>query len=303
MNISKDIINNVEVLTIQNDHLKCDAVPALGGKIMSVYNKDLQKEFLWKNQNLDLAVKQTGDDYDSNFLGGIDELIPNDIPENIDGIDYPDHGELWTTPLSYEIRENKIILTGSLRLSGLFYQKTIYLNEDSPSIMLYYIIRNDSPAVKKFLWKMHAALQIKKGDRLVTPAQKGKVVDIAYSRFSNTNEFDWPMIEKTDASEVPGKNNEMDFFFLYDIPVAEMKFLGGNKGHEFRYSYDKTVFPFQWYFASYGGFLNHYTAILEPCSAMPLSVNDAKQLNQCTVLQPDEELSTQVRIYAGKVQT
>jgi hypothetical protein len=41
---------------------------------------------------------ERGADYDSNFYGGIDELIPNDIPENIDGIDDPDHGELWTTP-------------------------------------------------------------------------------------------------------------------------------------------------------------------------------------------------------------
>ena len=81
---------------------------------------------------------------------------------------------------------------------------------------------------------------------------------------------------------------------------AENKPAEGKK--EFSYTYDKHIFPYQWYFASYGGFLDHYTAILEPCTAMPLSVNDAKALNQCTVLQPGEELNTSVRIFAGKAQ-
>jgi len=89
---------------------------------------------------------------------------------------------------------------------------------------------------------------------------------------------------------------------LYDTPVAQMKMLSNDSQHEFSYSYDKNIFPYQWYFASYGGFLNHYTAVLEPCTAMPLSVNDAKALNQCTVLQPGEELKTSVRIFAGNTQ-
>ena len=94
MKILKNYINGIEVLTMENEHLKCSLVPALGGKLISVYNKSLQKEFLWINQHLELAVNEPGAEYDPNFLGGIDELIPNDIPEKIDGIEYPDHGEL-----------------------------------------------------------------------------------------------------------------------------------------------------------------------------------------------------------------
>ena len=91
----------------------------------------------------------------------------------------------------------------------------------------------------------------------------------------------------------------MDFFYLYDITEPEMK-LEGVDGSLFSYKYDKKIFPYQWYFASYGGFLNHYTAVLEPCSSMPLSVTEAIRAGQCSVLEPGEEINTTVHIYAGE---
>ena len=68
----------------------------------------------------------------------------------------------------------------------------------------------------------------------------------------------------------------------------------------FGYTYDAAVFPYQWYFASYGGFLNHYTAILEPCSAMPISVTEAMAKNQCSRLGPGENIMTEAQLFAGE---
>ena len=300
MIFSKSFINEVEIITGENDHIKFEIAPAAGGKMLSIYNKYLRKEFLWRNENILLETLQPGSDYDSNFYGGIDELIPNDIPENIDAVYYPDHGELWTTHLDYELNEGSISVFGKLKLSGLYYKKTVSLDANAPVIHLEYKIKNGSGYQRNFLWKLHAALAIEQGDKLITTAQKGKVADLAYSRFNNLDEFSWPMIENKDASIVPAKNNSIDFFYLYDMEQAEMKFVSGKGKHLFCYHYDKKVFPYQWYFASYGGFLDHDTAIIEPCSNMPMSVNEAKNLGQCTVLTPNEEINTVVSIYAGK---
>jgi hypothetical protein len=300
MIFSKSHINEVEVITCENGHIKFEIAPAVGGKIISIFNKKLGKEFLWRNESLLLETLETGADYDSNFYGGIDELLPNDIPENIDGVDYPDHGELWTTRLDYELNEDSIAVFGKLKLSGLYYKKTIHFNANKPMIHLEYKIKNESGGQRNFLWKLHAALVIEEGDQLITTAKKGKVVDPDYSRFNNLNEFDWPVIENTNASAVPAKNNSVDFFYLYNIEQAEMKFLTDKDKYLFSYQYDKKIFPYQWYFASYGGFLDHYTAIIEPCSSMPMSINDAKNLNQCSILAPNEEINTVVNIYAGE---
>jgi hypothetical protein len=300
MKISEKNENGIRVIIAENSQIKIEVVPDLGGKLLSIFNKLLQKEFLWRNDNLLLSTHQPGDDYDSNFIGGIDELIPNDIPETVDSVELPDHGELWTTSLKYEIKDNLLSLTGVLKQCGLFYRKEIYLDEGSPVIHFRYKIKNEAGARRHFLWKLHAALRIEAGDRLITDAKKARVVDLDYSRFSNTNEFDWPEIQNVDASVVPPKDGSVDFFYLYNIDQGKMDFLNTKNNHLFRYVYDKKIFPFQWYFASYGGFLGHNTVILEPCSAMPISINSAKDKGQCTVLDPGQEMETYTRIYAGE---
>ncbi len=298
--IVKSLINGIEVLTSESNHLTFSIAPALGGKMISLYNQYLEKEFLWHNEQLPLAIHARGEDYDSNFFGAIDELIPNDIIETIDTVTYPDHGELWTTALQYKLLDKKITVYGKLELSGLFYSKTVYADPNAPIVHVDYMIKNETNVERNFLWKLHAALRIEAGDRLVTGARLGQVADPAYSHFKDINEFRWPFIEGKDASVVPSYGNNMDFFYLYDIPYGEMQLLSGGEEHLFSYRYDLKVFPYQWYFASYGGFSGHQVAILEPCTNMPISVNEARAKGQCAVLQPGESLQTSVRIYAGE---
>ena len=114
--------------------------------------------------------------------------------------------------LEYEMKEESLIISGTLSLSELFYEKIIETDDNSPTIKLLYTIKNISNDVRHFLWKLHAALQIKEGDQLMTTAKKAKVVDSEYSRFASFDEFVWPMIEGVNASIIPSKNNTMDFF-------------------------------------------------------------------------------------------
>lgn len=300
MKVSSYEYRGMVVLRGESDQIRFEIVPALGGKITSVFNKTLSKEFLWHNEGLDLEVNVAGTDYDSHFWGGIDELLPNDIPESVDGSNYPDHGELWTTCLQYAVKDDKLVVYGKLEQAGLYYSKTLSIEMDSPEINLDYQIVNESGDTRHFLWKMHAALQIAAGDRLLTSARKAKVVHREASRFSNMQVFNWPVIEGVDAAIVPEKNNSMDFFYLYDALDGAMGLLSEAGGCLFAYRYEQVVFPYQWYFASYGKFRNHYTAILEPASAMPVSVTEAMERGQCTVLIPGEELRTRVTIYAGE---
>lgn len=300
MKISSREYKDMVILTGENDQVCFEIVPAMGGKLTSVYHKILKKEFLWHNEGLDLGVNAPGTDYDSHFWGGVDELLPNDIPETVDGREYPDHGELWTTSLQYELMENQLVVYGKLAQSGLFYRKTLSLEPDSAELHLDYQIRNESGQTRHFLWKLHAALKISAGDRLLTSARKAKVVYPEASRFTSLDEFNWPLVAGVDAAVVPAKGDSMDFFYLYEALESEMGLISGDGKYLFAYRYDQNIFPFQWYFASYGKFRDHYTAILEPASAMPVSVNEAMEKKQCTVLAPGQEIATRVTIYAGE---
>src|SRR5690606_24153280 len=136
-------------------------------------------------------------------------------------------------------------------------------------------------------------------DVLVTDATEAAVVDRAYTRFPDAADqpFGWPNVQGVNAAVVPKKNGTVDFFYLYGAKRGEMKLVGENT--VFAYRYDPETFPFQWYFASYGGFLGHYVAILEPCTNAPISVPDAIKAQMSAVLQPGGEMTTTVRIFAG----
>jgi len=293
-------LDGVPLVRLESDRLKVEVAPGVGGRVVSMVDKTTGHEFLWRNMSLRLECLAPGSEYDPNFFGGIDELLPNDIPEVIDGVNCPDHGELWTTPLQWQIQGARLVMQGRLPGFGLAYTREMSLRPDGPLAEFTYRLTNQTTQPRHFLWKLHAALAIAVGDLIECPARQAQVVDPAWSRFKNLSPFAWPLLENQAVNVVPPLENTTDFFYLYDLREAWMAWRRPAKGLRFCYHFDSKVFPYAWLFASYGGFNGHYTAILEPCSAMPISVNEAAAKKQCTVLNPGETLQTQVTIYAGK---
>jgi len=298
--ISKSlVVDGIPVIRLESDFLRVDIAPEVGGRVISLVNKRINQEFLWLNEALSLKKLAPGSEYDPNFYGGIDELIPNDIPENFNGIDCPDHGELWTTALEWENNDRGLKLNGRLPRFGLNYEREIGLRSDAPFIDLKYRLSNAADRSRQFLWKLHAALKVSPGDVIECPARNGQVVDPAWSRFKTLEPFAWPHVEGKEANVVPVMNGTMDFFYLSELAAGQVSLQSAARGAKFVYRFDTTVFPYAWIFASYGGFNGHYTVILEPCTAMPISVKEAAAKKQCSVLEPQQTLETSVSIYAG----
>jgi hypothetical protein len=284
---------------MESDYLQVDVAPIVGGRIVNLVEKRSGYQFLWHNEQLELERVPPYSEYDPNFYGGMDELIPNDIPETINGVESPDHGELWTMPLSYRVENSDLVLSGTLPLCGLAYERRLSLRPDGPLMDLDYRIANPTDERRVFLWKHHAALKIEAGDRIVCPARSARVVDPEWCRWENTAPFEWPMIEGERADVIPPVDGTMAFLFLYDLEAGTMAWRSESSGLTFEYRFDTDVFPYAWYFASYGGFDGHTMAILEPCTTMPLSVREAAQLEQCSMLEAGEHIETRVTVYAG----
>jgi hypothetical protein len=278
-----------------------DVAPSVGGRVVSLIDKATGHEFLWRNRALSLQPLPAGSEYDPNFFGGIDELLPNDIPEILDGVNCPDHGELWTTRLDWACKGDRLRLRGRLAAFGLEYERRMSLRSDKPCLDVAYRITNPTGQPHPFLWKLHAALAVAAGDIIECPARKGQVVDLAWSRYRTLQPFDWPMIEGQAANVIPPADGTTDFFYLFDLKEGRMAWRRPGKGLSFAYEFDLRVFPYAWLFASYGGFNGHYTVILEPCTTIPIAVNEAAANGQCSVLQPREAMETQVSIWAGRV--
>jgi hypothetical protein len=303
MTVTRDSlrIDETPVVRLENSHLQVDVAPTIGGRIVNLVEKRSGHSFLWHNPGLRLERLPPGSEYDPNFYGGIDDLIPNDFAEEVDGIACPDHGELWTTALSHRVEGEVLRLEGMLPLTRLYYTKRVSLRPDSPHVDLDYRVENRSGALRRFMWKLHAALNVEPGDAIICPARTARVADLQWSRWHSLEPFAWPLIEGNWVDQVPAADGTCDFFFLYDLQAGLLSWESRSRGLRFGIEFDLTVFPFAWLFASYGGLLGYYTVVLEPCSGMPMSVNEAAALGQCSRLEPGEAIETRVTLYAGPI--
>jgi hypothetical protein len=299
-----EIVDNLQqdelrIVRLRSEQLEVDVAPQVGGRIVRIRHLGSGHEFLWRNARLPLELKPPGSQYDPNFYGGIDELLPNDVPETIDGIACPDHGELWTRSLDWRIDGQSLVLEGTLPLCGLTYERRMSLRADSPHVDFHYRLTNPTDAARHFMWKLHAAVAVAAADVIDCPARQAQVVDLQYSRFSTLSPFRWPDIEGQRADLVPADNGTVDFFYLFDLDAGRIAWKRPSQRLKLEYTFDTTVFPFAWLFASYGGFDGHYTVVLEPCTTMPLRVGDAIRHGRCSRLLPEEVLETDVCLYAG----
>lgn len=288
------------VVRLESDYLRVEVAPGVGGRVVSLSDKASGHEFLWRHRSLSLQRLPAGSEYDPNFFGGIDELLPNDLPEIIDEVSCPDHGELWTTALDWACEGHRLKLRGTLPLSGLSYEREMALRADGPWLDFTYRLSNLTAQPRHFLWKLHAALNVAPGDWVDCPARKAQVVDLAWSRYHTLAPFDWPRLEGQEAHVIPAPDGTIDFFYLFDLAEGRLAWWRPSEGLRFAYHFDLKVFPYAWLFASYGGFNGHYTVILEPCTAMPLSVKEAAAKGQCSRLEPGETLETRVSLWAGR---
>lgn len=289
------------IVRLESGQLRVDVAPSVGGRIVSLIDQKSGYDFLWRNARLPLEPKAAGSDYDPNFYGGIDELLPNDLAESINGIECPDHGELWTLPLKAKVAHDSLTLEGHLPRFGLGYYREMRLRPDQPCLDFKYRLTNRTQQPREFLWKLHAALAVEAGDLIQCPARRAQIVDPAWSRFKTTLPFPWPIIEGRAANVVPARDGTMDFFYLVDLAAGEMFWHRPRAGLKCGYRFDTKVFPNAWLFASWGGFLDHYVIILEPCTTMPMSVNEAAGKRHCSRLEPGQTLETTVSLYAGPI--
>ena len=119
-------------------------------------------------------------------------------------------------------------------------------------------LENDSIS----LLKMHAALLLHEGDRIICPAKRGEIGDADFTGRHESRFFPWPDYHG-ERLDIVGSAQEKrsEFFFLHDLERGEMRMESPAARTFFSYSFDTGVVPYAWYFASYGGWNGLYTGV------------------------------------------
>ncbi len=181
-------------VTIESDAFRVDVWPQFGGKVSSIVDKADKFELLYNFP----AELPPGPRYDVPYSGswsaGWDECFPAIAPgpyagHPYDGINVPDHGELWGLPTTAVPAKGGItVVWHGLRFG---YRLTRKLTLDADAIVARYTLVNTAPFDLRFVWSMHALLALTVPVMLDLPRQQCRLSHDAAGAEIGTP-FLWP---------------------------------------------------------------------------------------------------------------
>lgn len=215
-------------IVLENRYLRATVLPELGAKVWSLIDKVADRELLWHNPRVPPRPVHYGAAYDDWFCGGWDELFPNDAPTSVAGEPYPDHGELWSMPFTWDVAVAEGAVTLRMQRSGVVtntsIEKRITLQADAPLLRFGHRMTNYGPKPLDYLWKLHPALNITPNSRIDLPARR-VIVDPGFRDRLGVDTFTWPYAP-TDGGAVdvrqipPPAAATCDFYYATELDAG-----------------------------------------------------------------------------------
>jgi len=305
--------NGCRVLRLENDRLRVDILPELGGKILHLVHKPEDRDYLWQHPSIKPATVPNGTGYDDNFCGGWDDCFPSVAAGTHAGEIYPDHGEYWTRRFEWQADRSGDELTLYLRADGHVtptrMEKWITLSAGSTIVRIGHRITHLGEHAFDYLWAQHPAIAVGPTTEFIIPASRGTIGSPGMGRLATKDaEFDWPHVpgrhgETIDFSKVPASTAPgYEMLFLSGLQAGWYAALDRATQSGFGLAFDRDLFDTLWMFQSHGGWRGLRLAILEPCTGRPCDLAEAAAQGHCGRLQPGEILETQTAavIFTGR---
>lgn len=306
-------------LTLQNDGLQLQIVPALGGKVISLRQRATGRDFLWRQPDRPLRPAPYGAPFDQFDLSGWDECFPT-IGEVVyplepwKGIVVPDHGEVWTLPWQWQMEgETLRMWVHSVRF-GYRFERTFRLAPaaaGTSALHIGYAVSNPTPFPLHALWSMHPFFSVTETSRVLLPPDVRVRVEIStQERIGHfLSEVPWPITmdhhrqAPIDLSVMgpPQPTSEK----LYSTPLAEGWAALFHPDDEafVAFTFDPAAIPFMGVCQIRGGWPSDgvptYSTLLEPCTGWPDRLDLALSRGADRVVPGGGTLQWQVTLHVG----
>lgn len=278
-------LSGQQAIILENPATRIVVLPGLGGKIISLVDKQVDGELLWRNSRVPVRAAAFGTSYDDQFLGGWDELYPNDMAEELAGELVPDHGELWAVPWHWAVGSAAdqvwLELTVCGAITGTEVTKRLTLGTGS-DLVIDYRITNTGRSDQPFLWKSHIAVALRPDTVIDMAAGEVLVHEFGLPRARPAGgSFTWPYLTvdsvRHDLRRLPDTTGRggSELLISTNLERGECSAQHPSDQTGLRLLWNRTDLPSCWLFASYGGgWRGLNVLVLEPCTGFPLSVNE-----------------------------
>lgn len=293
----------LDALKYSNLNIELIIIPSYGGKLASIKNKLTNREFLFQSKNNILKIPKYASNFSEYDSSGFDEVFPTiDACPYPDGSNknknVPDHGELWTLPWSYEIKNNSIKLQVKSPNFSYILEKEVSLDESS--IKLNYNLKNLSKVDNfKFIWTPHALLNGNESTKIIIPKYLNQIISVEHSSqhlgsWGSIHSYPLTKSLKTnkliDLSRLEDKkaNNCEKFYFLDKL--KENDYCGvdyTDTKEKLLYKYDVKKIPYLGVWKTHGGYRGDYNFALEPCTGIYDDLYLASKIKKVSSVEAD----------------
>jgi galactose mutarotase-like enzyme len=305
-------VGGFQQVCLQNACISVSFLPELGGKMVSLKRVEGGREFLLQAQNRPYSRPTYGANFEDYDTSGFDECFPSvsacEYPHGNGGsIVVPDHGELWSVPWQYEVRNEELLLAAFGRISPYVFRKRVRL--DKNRVILNYEVesRSDQPFV--CLWSAHPLLAVSPGCSIILPNAVSEMF-VNWSRANRLGKFGdkcgWPIVRETGGTEVnlaqlsSIQAKTADKLFTPRLNEGYCAVYYRTSDESLSFQFDTSSVPYLGLWICQGGWPSpdrgHFTLALEPCSGRPDSLAEAVQRGECQVLPPGEKKSWELTI-------
>jgi len=173
---SRTTWNNFPAFALESELMRVVIVPDLGAKIVSLFDKTHQREWLAPPMRPPKQIAY-GADFVSQDMSGWDEMLPTIVACDWEGAHLPDHGEVWSAPWRLENAQSALIL--SVMGVAMPYRFTRSAALITPNCLeLRYILVNTGETAFPYLWAAHPQFAADPHTRIILPPEVARVVNV-----------------------------------------------------------------------------------------------------------------------------
>lgn len=293
-------------IQMENEMLRIVVLPGLGGKIASIYRKDLQFEAAAQNEKGIYDLPARGADFSKYDASGCDDAFPSvdrgEIHYGGKHFLYPDHGDIWTAGMEYSVEDDGIRLKCKGDPLPYSYEKFLTLKDSS--VTIHYEVRNTSEYKFPCMWTFHGLFKYEEDMEIIYPEGVKRFLNVLDSpELGVKNECLDLENSRYDFCKVPPPASKTMLKYYVSGKVKE-----GRCGYRYHKSkiecileYDAEKLPYLGMWITAGGYRGDHNCALEPSTSFYDEVSYALENESIHILDKKSPLTFDMKISVEKM--
>jgi galactose mutarotase-like enzyme len=299
--------HDISAYTIESEDARMVVVPSLGSKIVSLFDKTYQHEWLAAPMRK-LKPVNYGADFVSQDMSGWDEMLPTISACQWGEFALPDHGEVWSRPWTVDESEKALVLSIQGVTIPYFFSRSVAF-QSADAIQIKYTLINTGKSANSYLWAAHPQFVADSNTRVVLPAEVVKLVNVIDSdpKWGRAGEeYSWPNALTVNGAicpldEIAAVTNHScrKFYVPPDQAISWAALNQTNLGCQLRIDWSANKIPYFGLWVDEGVYNSAAVVALEPSNGYYDSLDRAVQNKRVVTLSSGEKLEWELNLRFG----